>query len=122
MGNLVYRGIPFLVTIERPWKSNEPFESCLPPGTYLVERYTSDTYDEDDLAWEVKDVPGRTKMLFHAGNWIRNSKGCTLPGLHFGDIKKEPRVVSSRVALKILADLTESKPFQLIVHSRQSRG
>jgi len=118
MGALVFQGIPFLATLERPWRFNEPFKSCLAEGTYLCKRYISKNHPEKRLSWQVQDVHGRTKMLMHTGNWVKNSKGCILPGTGYGLPTAEPKVANSANAMRILADLTNSEDFQLIVHSR----
>lgn len=78
------RSNPVWCTIERPWLDNTPFKSCIPEGRYLVEPFSGDRYKE---VWQVKDVPNRTAILFHVGNWARNSVGCILPGLSFGYMK-----------------------------------
>jgi len=115
-GVLVENGIPFLVTVERPWKWNEPNESCAPAGAYIVERHISKKYGDNELAWIIKDVTGRTGMLVHVGNNIDDSKGCTHPGTEFGIVKGKPGVKNSRDALQILAERMNNEPFELIVH------
>lgn len=63
--------------VERPWKDNEPFESCIPEGEYIAkkrdERYALAKYPD---AWEVQDVDGRTSILFHAANRPHEVHGC----------------------------------------------
>lgn len=63
--------------VERPWKDNEPFESCIPEGEYIVkkrgERYALARYPD---AWEVQGVDGRTSILFHAANRPHEVHGC----------------------------------------------
>ena len=44
-------------------------------------------------------------MLIHAGNRIRDSKGCTLVGLTRGKLEGEPAVLESRLALDRLREL-----------------
>lgn len=80
-GRLVLPGGWSCFTVERPWKDNEPFESCIPDGVYdlkrrrspVVERTSGGDYLE---GWEVCDVPGRTYIMIHPGNWPRNFEGC----------------------------------------------
>lgn len=118
MGALVHQGIPILVTIEPPWKFNRPTESCAPEGVYLCERYVSEHYPVTALAWQVKDVTGRTSMLIHAGNTVKDSKGCTLLGTGFGILEGEPAVLNSKEALRILNQVTGGEPFELIIHGK----
>ncbi len=116
MGALVHQGIPLLTILERPWVFNKPFESCAPPGTYICKRYVSKKYPLEALAWIVKDVPGRTNMLIHAGNTVKDSKGCTLPGISYGELEGEPAVLNSREALRRLNQITGGEPFELVIH------
>lgn len=107
-------GLPVgIVTLERPWKENKPFESCSPGNVYIVKRYISEKYPKEKLAWEVQDVTGRTRMLWHSGNKVENSKGCTLPGLKFVKPNGIPEVRDSRIALKLLAQITNEEDFAL---------
>ena len=68
-----------LYTCEDDWKLNEPGESCIPSGTYTIERsfYHHGGYP---CFW-VKDVPGRSRILLHKGNTEENTKGCILIGM-----------------------------------------
>lgn len=48
---------------------------------------------------EICNVPHRTAILFHVGNFIDDTMGCSLPGLHYGkDALGHYRVVNSRLA------------------------
>ena len=72
-------------TLERPWLHNRRNESCIPEGVYqlrmrvspVVQRITRGRYQE---GWEITDVPERTHIMVHPGNWVRNSDGCLLVG------------------------------------------
>lgn len=72
-------------TLERPWQGNARGMSCIPEGVYtmqkrqspVVSRITSGRYPQ---GWEITDVPGRTHIMVHPGNWVRNSDGCVLVG------------------------------------------
>ena len=76
-GVLLYKGMPFCVTLERPWKGNKPFESCIPMGKYICRRYTSTKFGK---TFQIMDVPGRTYILFHKGNFADDTEGCVLLG------------------------------------------
>lgn len=65
------------VTMERPWRDNKPFKSCIPTGTYAVGRHQSPKFG---ACLKVHDVPDRTDILFHAGNFPEDTTGCILPG------------------------------------------
>ena len=63
-----------LATVERPWLDNKTMVSCIPVGNYQCSprRFYRGGYD----AVEIKDVPGRSHILFHIGNYVRNFNGC----------------------------------------------
>lgn len=74
-GVLLAAGRPFAVTLERPWRDNRRGESCIPPGNYTCLRVNSPKFG---LTWMVNNVPGRSEILFHAGNVFADSHGCIL--------------------------------------------
>lgn len=88
-------------TLERPWEGNAQNVSCIPSGNYdlkkrpsaLLSRLTQEQYQD---AWEICDVPNRSHILIHPGNWIENSEGCVLVGNDFMVINSKPGVVASR--------------------------
>ena len=79
-GVLLADGAPFAVTLERPWRDNRRGESCIPPGAYTCIRVQSPKFGH---TWMVKDVPGRSEILFHAGNVFADSHGCILVAERF---------------------------------------
>lgn len=74
---------PFAVTLERPWLNNTPRISCIPVGTYRCKRVKSPTFGD---TFEILGVEGRSALLFHWGNFVRNSRGCVLVAEKFKDI------------------------------------
>lgn len=79
-GVLLADGAPFAVTLERPWRDNRRGESCIPAGDYLCTRVNSPKFG---MTWMVRDVPGRSEILFHAGNIFHDSHGCILVAERF---------------------------------------
>lgn len=78
--------------------------SCINLGEdYWVEHHVSPTFGK---CLKVKDVEGRTHVLFHAGNFFTNTKACILPGLTFGFVNSDTQidVVSSQTALDKILD------------------
>lgn len=74
-----YIGMPdgqVLATVERPWLDNKPMVSCIPTGYYSCapKFYNRGGYQ----AVEVLNVPNRSHILFHIGNYARDSNGCIL--------------------------------------------
>ena len=70
----------FAVTLELPWRDNEPERSCIPPGTYACQRVHSPRFGD---TFEVMAVPNRSHILFHKGNTTPDTKGCILVGEYF---------------------------------------
>jgi hypothetical protein len=73
-------------TLENPWKNNERNISCIPVGTYIVEPYSSAKHPD---SWVICNVPNRTDILIHIGNYYTHTEGCILLGLAFSDINND---------------------------------
>jgi hypothetical protein len=71
------------VTLELPWENNERYESCIPEGRYAVEHRVSGAFGHH---LHVKDVPNRSHILIHAGNYVSDTEGCILVGNEFEHI------------------------------------
>jgi len=108
-------------TLERPWEGNARNVSCIPSGRYelkrrpspLISRLTQEQYQE---AWEVCDVPERSHILFHPGNWIEHSEGCILVGTDYFVINNKPGIVSSRKAFdELMAVLSQHDEWALTI-------
>lgn len=119
-------------TLECPWRGNREGVSCIPAGNYVVEWTTKPAHGE---CYEVKEVPGRTAILFHAANWagdvsrgyVTELHGCIAPGRSIQDamvlrgaLKTPTRatqkgVTSSRDALGALVDDLEKENFVLVI-------
>ncbi len=70
-------------TLERPYKDNLTFVSCIPCGEYKLKKgtfYAGGGYEN----YEIVYVEGRTNIEIHAGNVMTDSKGCILLGLKLG--------------------------------------
>lgn len=73
---------PFALTMELPWANNEPNKSCIPKGEYLIRRVVKIKHGE---CFEILDVPGRSDILIHKGNFPTDSRGCVILGEQFED-------------------------------------
>jgi hypothetical protein len=73
--------------LELAWLDNQRNISCIPEGTYSVEKYSNAKHP--NVFW-VKNVPGRDGILIHMGNYAtgnhKDTEGCLIPGLNFADI------------------------------------
>ena len=91
--------------LELPEKGNAQNVSCIPAGKYPVEKIIR---PEGDDAFHVKNVPGRSEILIHIGNFAAGMKvdtqGCILPGLRFVDINGDGilDIADSRKAMNLL--------------------
>ena len=99
------RSILNVKTLELPDKGNAQNVSCIPEGKYLVKRISSPTRG---IVFHVLDVPGRTAILIHVGNYAAgkdiDTEGCILPGLRFVDINGDGNldIAGSRKAMDML--------------------
>jgi hypothetical protein len=94
-------------TLELPWLNNANDISCIPEGFYKAFKRNSPT---NGFVIELKDVPNRSYVQIHKGNYTRNVKGCILvgDGIKFLDSDSIPDVTSSSVTLtKLLSLLPE---------------
>jgi|TARA_Y100000310_G_scaffold202996_1_gene203258 hypothetical protein len=99
-------------TIERPWLDNQPNVSCIPTGTYPLERVDSPRFGP--RMWQISRVPDRTHILIHVANTADNVMGCV--GLGTGLYGDLAGVASSRNAITAFYDLTsKSENYSIIV-------
>jgi len=84
--------------LELPWANNAYQKSCIPEGEYrLTKRYSG------RFGWhfQVNNVPDRSGILQHAGNYTSDILGCQLPGSKFTNLNADniPDIVNSRITL-----------------------
>jgi hypothetical protein len=119
-GSVVLPSGKIIRTIERPWLGNKPNVSCYPEGIYLakwIERSASGKYKR---VWHIQNVPKRSGILWHIGNLVRQSLGCTLPGLKHGFLGGLPAVLNSGAGLRAMRRELEGQDFLLVVTSKGS--
>lgn len=71
-GTLYIDDWPVCVTLELPWKNNEPQVSCIPTLQTVAHRVESPKFGN---TFEIV-VPDRTHILFHGANKIQDLLGC----------------------------------------------
>ena len=84
----------FCVTLEPADLENQQNVSSIPAQQYTCEEYSSPKYPN---TYQVMDVPGRSKVLIHAGNVKKHTQGCIILAQHYGKINTE--VGEARAAL-----------------------
>ena len=105
-GVLLNEGVPFALTLERPWLENVPNVSCIPAGHYRAIRHLSPKFGE--TFW-VQDVPGRSEILFHKGNIAADSHGCILVGESFNYVLGEQGITASKEGFKEFMTILEGR-------------
>ena len=103
----------FCVTLEPADLMNKQNISSIPAQQYICQRYTSPKYPD---TFQVLNVPDRDNVLFHAGNFDDDTKGCILLAQHFGKIRGERAVLNSGNTFKsFLAIMAGIKDFHLTI-------
>lgn len=89
-------GDEVMYVIEPPWRDNQRGRSCIPEGTYpmTLGRYNRGGY----ATWELENVPGRSLIKVHRGNWVTDTRGCLILGTRIAPINRKLAVQSSRQA------------------------
>jgi hypothetical protein len=106
LGRLELKGIDNAAefwTIENPWQDNEPDVSCIPEGSYAMERYQSPSHGAN--TWQLVDVPNRTYIQLHVANYASDVLGCI--GLGIGVMSNLVGVSNSRNAIDMLYSITD---------------
>lgn len=99
-GVLLLDGMVFCVTLELPWRGNAQGVSSIPAGRYLCQRTASPlvariTDGKWDETFEVSGVPGRSRILFHSGNTVVDSRGCILVASSYGKLRENRGILNS---------------------------
>lgn len=112
-GVLIYKDIPFALTLERPWLDNKKGKSCIPKGTYKCKRVQSSKFGN---TFKVTDVPNRSHILFHKGNLKDDSHGCILIGEQFELLNGIPAVSASKKGYgEFMYVLKDKDSFNLLI-------
>lgn len=115
-GKLYFEGREVGYTVEKPWKDNQPFASCIPNGTYNLQKYSSgkypDTYclySEEHKVYPRKKGEGRYAILFHSANVESELAGCIAPGTDLGFVYNKWAVLNSTQAMRDLKAILDSR-------------
>lgn len=113
-GVLFVDSIPVAVTLELPPRNNEKNISCIPAGDYPVVKYLSEKYGSTYL---VNDVPNRSGIIIHAGNWPSDTHGCILLGSSFNNSSTIDMIGGSKIAMTKFLGLMQNRKTDRIVIS-----
>lgn len=112
-------GDQIAVTLEHSYEGT----AKLPLGTYTCVRGPHRLHGMtcDFETFEIMGVPGHTGMLFHWGNWHKDSDGCVLLGRVAMSSPKGYMITSSRDTFaRFMLDLDGVDTFKLIVEDDES--
>jgi hypothetical protein len=94
--------------LELPWRNNTRRQSCIPVGEYPVMFLPKGSPSFPYPCFLLEDVPGRSAIMIHRGNYPKHTVGCILPG----DATSKESVLNSTAALNKLVAL---KPTSIVV-------
>ncbi len=132
LGALRAGGVTF-ATIERPWIPNPagpggmPRVSCVPLGVYALKPWNSPNFPRTFILSnpthgvyaQPGDIPagkpGRSAILIHHGNRVRDVIGCIAIGMDHGTLGGEPAVLRSLMAMRELNNILGSSSHTLII-------
>jgi hypothetical protein len=99
---------PFF-TLENPLRETNK-DSRIPAGEYVCAPYSGAKFKD---VYILKDVPDRTFILIHPGNFESDTEGCILVGKSAGSSVRGPAVFESKYALQDLKAILGKAEFKL---------
>ncbi len=99
------------VTLEHAYANDAGgFEPKIPPGVYTCVRgpHRLHGMNEDFITFEITGVEGHTNLLFHWGNWNKDSDGCVLTGKDELQLKDQDMIEHSKDAFSNLMELEKN--------------
>jgi len=100
------------VTLELAENGNQHNVSCIPEGQYeVVKQYSAKRGNH----FRVLNVPNRTDILIHKGNFLRDTKGCIIPGTSFIDIDDD-LIMDVNESTRTIEKLYNILPEQFTLH------
>ena len=101
-------------TLELAWKNNQRNISCIPTGEYIVKRVFSFKFG---WVYEVQNVPNRSAIYLHQGNYFFNTLGCILLGSLPKDINGDGQtdIQNSNLIRKAFENYMGKRSFILII-------
>ena len=67
--------------------------------------------------YEVRNVPGRSGIRIHVGNFFNQIQGCILLGYGYKDVNNDGRldIINSKISITDFERLLDKKPFTLVI-------
>jgi hypothetical protein len=112
-GVLIICSQVFCVTLEPSDWFNESNISSIPAQQYQCIKRHSPHFGE---TFEIVDVPGRSHVLFHAGNVVDSTKGCILLAQYFGKLYRDRAILNSgKTFRKFMEIMKDTDIFNLTI-------
>lgn len=102
----------FCATLEPRTNGNQQSASCIPSQPYICAPVESPKFG---ATFEIKNVPGRSHILFHAGNMVEHTEGCILVGQYIGKLRGKRAVLNSGATFRVLLLELGRKSFHLTI-------
>ena len=114
LGILKIDKILFCYTLEPSDEENATNISSIPAQQYNCKRYSSEKYPN---TFEITSVPGRSHILFHAGNMKGDTAGCILLGSEVGKLNNGFRGIlnSGKTFQRFISIMAEEDIFHLTI-------
>lgn len=106
IGILKIDKVVFCYTLEPTDKLNKSNESSIPAQQYICEKIFSSKFGG---TIQVLNVPGRSHILFHAGNVQGDTLGCILLGDTIGKLKGARAILNSGKTFRRFLDLMSNE-------------
>jgi hypothetical protein len=101
-------------TLEKPWLNNQHSISCIPAGTYTA--LWNFMGDMNAYHYELQNVPGRTGIFMHPGNFVVDSEGCILLGATDAIMSgNEMDITSSVLTVEQFETLGDKQPIVITI-------
>lgn len=118
IGELIIDGVEFCKTLELKWLNNMRSKSCIPEGRYkVIKRLAHEKRKYNHF--HVINVPDRSYILIHTGNYSSQILGCILVGERHTDMNKDGLldVVNSTITLQKLYEKMPNE-FELVIRKK----
>ena len=99
------------LTVELPYRDNEPNTSCIPKGQYTCKWTHSPRLDK--YTYELQDVPNRAGIRIHSANYPDQLLGCIALGSYTANVNGKEGVFNSRDTLQKFETLLNQQDFTL---------
>ncbi len=86
------------MTLEHAYQEGELWLPKMKLGSYTCQRgmHRLNGMEQDFETFEITAVPGHTNILFHWGNWTKDSEGCVLLGEALAESSEGEMITNSK--------------------------